>query len=101
MPACTGGKDYSVDAGGIAGACLMENNMKKTCLILAALLVNAGAFGVSLAAAVPDEIETRTLDNGLKIIVWPDHDIPNVVMYNFVRAGGRNEYPGTHCNNSA
>ncbi len=69
--------------------------MKKTCLILAALLVNAGAFGVSLAAAVPDEIETRTLDNGLKIIVWPDHDIPNVVMYNFVRAGGRNEYPGT------
>ncbi|MDH3612817.1 MAG: insulinase family protein [Gammaproteobacteria bacterium] len=34
------------------------------------------------------------LDNGLKIIVWPDHDIPNVVMYNFVRAGGRNEYPG-------
>ncbi len=68
--------------------------MKKTCLILAALLVNAGAFGVSLAAAVPEEIESRTLDNGLKIIVWPDHDIPNVVMYNFVRAGGRNEYPG-------
>ncbi|MBT8091282.1 MAG: insulinase family protein [Gammaproteobacteria bacterium] len=32
--------------------------------------------------------------NGLRIIVWPDHDIPNVVMYNFVRAGGRNEYPG-------
>ncbi len=35
-----------------------------------------------------------SMDNGLKIIVWPDHDIPNVVMYNFVRAGGRNEYPG-------
>ena len=68
--------------------------MKRACLILGALLVSAGAAGVSLAAAVPEEIESRTLDNGLKIIVWPDHDIPNVVMYNFVRAGGRNEYPG-------
>ncbi len=43
---------------------------------------------------VPPEIRAHTLDNGLRIIVWPDHDIPNVVMYNFVRAGGRNEYPG-------
>ena len=42
----------------------------------------------------PAEIRSLTLDNGLKIIVWPDHDIPNVVMYNFVRAGSRNEYPG-------
>jgi len=73
---------------------LVESCVKKSCLILFALLVNAAMFGASLAAAVPDEIESRTLDNGLKIIVWPDHDIPNVVMYNFVRAGGRNEYPG-------
>jgi zinc protease len=43
---------------------------------------------------VPEEIRAYTLDNGLRIVVWPDHDIPNVVMYNFVRAGGRNEYPG-------
>ena len=42
----------------------------------------------------PAEIRSLVIDNGLKIIVWPDHDIPNVVMYNFVRAGGRNEYPG-------
>ncbi|MDH3351686.1 MAG: insulinase family protein [Gammaproteobacteria bacterium] len=42
----------------------------------------------------PPEIRSLTLDNGLKVIVWPDHDIPNVVLYNFVRAGGRNEYPG-------
>lgn len=44
--------------------------------------------------ATPTEIRAMTLDNGLRIIVWPDHDIPNVVLYNFVRAGGRNEYPG-------
>jgi len=43
---------------------------------------------------VPEEIRAFTLDNGLRVVVWPDHDIPNVVMYNFVRAGGRNEYPG-------
>jgi zinc protease len=43
---------------------------------------------------VPAEIRAHTLDNGLRIVVWPDHDIPNVVMYNHVRAGGRNEYPG-------
>ncbi len=45
-------------------------------------------------AGVPKNIRAHTLDNGLRIIVWPDHDIPNVVMYNFVRAGARNEYPG-------
>ena len=47
-----------------------------------------------ISAGTPTEIRSLTLDNGLKIIVWPDHDIPNVVMYDFVRAGGRNEYPG-------
>ena len=42
----------------------------------------------------PAEIRSLTLSNGLEIIVWPDHDIPNVAMYTYVRAGGRNEYPG-------
>jgi zinc protease len=42
----------------------------------------------------PPEIRSLVLDNGLKIIVWPDHDNPSVAMYNFVRAGGRNESPG-------
>ena len=47
-----------------------------------------------IANTTPPEIRSLTLNNGLKILVWPDHDIPNVVMYTFVRAGGRNEYPG-------
>jgi zinc protease len=51
-------------------------------------------FDFSEKAEVPREITSFNLPNGLKIIIWPDHDIPNVVMYNFVRAGGRNEYPG-------
>ena len=51
-------------------------------------------FDFSAKAEVPREITSFNLPNGLEIIVWPDHDIPNVVLYNFVRAGGRNEYPG-------
>jgi zinc protease len=41
-----------------------------------------------------DNIEARTLDNGLRIIVWPDPGIPNIAWYHYVRAGARNEYPG-------
>ena len=54
----------------------------------------APVYEVPENEGVPQEIRAHSLDNGLRIIVWPDHDIPNVVMYNFVRAGGRNEYPG-------
>ena len=52
----------------------------------------AQAAPVSLPGA--DQIVTRTLPNGLKIVVWPDHDIPNVAMYTWYRAGSRNERPG-------
>ncbi|MBT8426757.1 MAG: insulinase family protein, partial [Erythrobacter sp.] len=51
-------------------------------------------YEASENVGVPREITAYTMPNGLRIIVWPDHDIPNIVMYNFVRAGGRNEYPG-------
>ena len=51
-------------------------------------------FDSSTRAEVPKEISSFNLPNGLKVIVWPDHDIPNVALYYFVRAGSRNEYPG-------
>ena len=51
-------------------------------------------FDSSTRAEVPREISSFNLPNGLKVIVWPDHDIPNVALYIFVRAGGRNEHPG-------
>ncbi len=57
-------------------------------------ILPAPVYESPTAENVPGEIRAHTLDNGLRIIVWPDHDIPNVAMYNFVRAGGRNEYPG-------
>jgi zinc protease len=49
------------------------------------------------AASAPgrDAVRSTTLANGMKIIVWPVHNIPNVALYNWVRAGSRNEAPGT------
>jgi zinc protease len=41
-----------------------------------------------------ESIRSLTLANGLKIIVWPVRNIPNVALYNWVRAGSRNEAPG-------
>ena len=44
--------------------------------------------------AMAREIAVKTLKNGLTVIVWPDHDVPNVAMYTLYRAGSRNERPG-------
>jgi zinc protease len=61
------------------------------------------ALGSAAAAAAPaaspsapgrDAVRSTMLANGMKVIVWPDHDIPNVALYNWVRAGSRNEGPG-------
>jgi zinc protease len=41
-----------------------------------------------------DAVRAATLANGLKVVVWPVHNIPNVALYNWVRAGSRNEAPG-------
>lgn len=62
-------------------------------LTILALLATPG-FAAKDAAGPGSEIKSLTLDNGMKVIVWPDHDIPNVAMYIWYRAGGRNEYPG-------
>lgn len=41
------------------------------------------------------DVRELTLANGLQLIVWPDHNIPNVTLHNWVRVGSRNEGPGT------
>src|SRR5271154_5610949 len=40
-------------------------------------------------------VATKTLKNGMKVLVQPDHSIPNVTLYTFYRVGSRNERPGT------
>jgi len=54
------------------------------------------AAAPSIAASAPgrEAIRSVTLANGMKVIVWPVHNIPNVALYNWVRAGSRNEAPG-------
>ena len=41
-----------------------------------------------------DAIVSKTLANGLKIVVWPDHDIPSANYYTFYKVGSRNEHAG-------
>ena len=60
--------------------------------LLAALLFSSA----SAADLLPGRANVRstTLANGMKIIVWPSHDIPNVALYNYVHVGSRNEAIG-------
>lgn len=61
-----------------------------TALLPARLLAAESANTVAGA----ELIASRTLANGMKIVVWPDHDIPNVAIYNWYKVGSRNEYAG-------
>src|ERR1700730_10711667 len=40
-------------------------------------------------------VTTRTLKNGMKVLVQSDHSIPSVALYIFYRFGSRNEGPVT------
>jgi zinc protease len=73
--------------------------MKRISAALAILLFSATLFGADKKTAaakgtIGSEILTKTLKNGMKVIVWPDHDIPNVALYNWFKVGSRNERPG-------
>jgi len=67
------------------------------------LVVTAGlvcALGLAAVASAQNEatqfpVATRTLKNGMKVLVQSDHSIPNVALYIFYRIGSRNEHPGT------
>ncbi|HEU4604369.1 MAG TPA: pitrilysin family protein [Steroidobacteraceae bacterium] len=63
---------------------------RKLLWVLAALIVPS-AWGQIPGA---QDVREMTLKNGMQIIVWPDHDIPNVALYNWVKVGSRNEVPG-------
>jgi zinc protease len=63
----------------------------------ALLLLCASRMVASPVWAQSEEfpVSTRTLKNGMKVLVQPDHSIPNVALYIFYRIGSRNEHPGT------
>ena len=61
----------------------------------AALSLTITLLAVATVQAQTFEVKTHTLKNGMKILVQPDHTIPNVALYIFYRIGSRNERPGT------
>jgi zinc protease len=65
---------------------------------LASVAVGSVALAAPAVRSFADAasaVRATTLPNGLQIIVWPDHNIPNVALYNFVHVGSRNEGTGT------
>jgi len=64
--------------------------------LLCAALGFAGAVTVpAQKEATQFPVATKTLKNGMKVLVQTDHSIPNVALYIFYRIGSRNEHPGT------
>lgn len=64
--------------------------MKKTVLLLFCTFLYSSIFAQTNA----EDVQTITLENGMKILVLEDHSIPNANMYLFWKVGSRNERPG-------
>ena len=63
---------------------------------IAVAILCAMLFVATFAKAQQEfPVTTRTLKNGMKVLVQTDHSIPNVALYIFYRIGSRNERPGT------
>ena len=70
----------------------MNNPIASLFLTLGSLSASAPQAAVSVPGR--EDVRAMTLANGMKVIVWPVHNIPSVALYNWVRAGSRNEAPG-------
>lgn len=66
--------------------------MRRGLAALLLALASAAATAGELALELP--VVERTLDNGLEVLVLPDHDVPSAVVYVNWRVGSRNERPG-------
>jgi zinc protease len=72
-----------------------KRNVFATAILCAALCV-CGIVPIALAQQQQEfPVTTRTLKNGMKVLVQTDHNIPNIALYIFYRIGSRNERPGT------
>jgi zinc protease len=70
--------------------------MKTICFrSTAVLLLWAWCLAAMPAMAQEFPVASKTLKNGMKVLVQSDHSIPNVALYIFYRIGSRNEHPGT------
>src|SRR5712664_185823 len=70
----------------------------KTGLVYRTVVAALGALlytGTAAWGQAEFPVATRTLKNGMKVLVQTDHSIPNIALYIFYRIGSRNEHPGT------
>jgi zinc protease len=65
--------------------------LKKITLTALCILIGASLL---TAAFRKEDVKVHKLDNGLKILLFEDHGIPNVALYTYFRVGSRNERPG-------
>src|SRR5215468_2912289 len=65
--------------------------MKNMAACLLPLLLVATSIRAQLKA---EDVQTFTLNNGMKFLVMEDNSIPNANMYLFFKVGSRNEYTG-------
>ncbi|WP_345336173.1 pitrilysin family protein [Ferrimonas pelagia] len=61
----------------------------RTALLTGLLMLSCGA-----QATTAEQVQSFTLDNGMKVMVVEDDTIPNANMYLFWQVGSRNEVPG-------
>lgn len=71
----------------------MDFTKLKSAVIKLTLLISCYS-SASYAITSAKDVNTFTLDNGMKIIVLEDNSIPNANMYLFWKVGSRNEVPG-------
>src|SRR5207245_11380941 len=64
-------------------------------LLLATLFAAATIDARAQGEAQQFPVASKTLKNGMTVLVQRDHSIPNVALYIFYRIGSRNERPGT------
>jgi zinc protease len=66
--------------------------MLKKVLTASALII----LGAPLLTAAfrREDVKVHKLENGLKILLVEDHNIPNVALYTYFHVGARNERPG-------
>src|SRR5437762_12746482 len=71
--------------------------IRKRLVVIAGLVCGVGFAGMASAQNEAKEfpVQTKTLQNGMKVLVQSDHSIPNVALYIFYRIASRNEHPGT------
>src|SRR5580704_16054191 len=70
-------------------------NVFAPAILCVALCVCSGATIAFAQQQQEFPVATRTLKNGMKVLVQTDHNIPNIALYIFYRIGSRNERPGT------